>query len=316
LTGSGSKWISAHIFQNEGLERLLVSGTGPLVSELTAAGVIDGAFFLRYWDGGPHIRLRIHPANSNADVANIKRSVRDRIGDYLRLHSAPDTISAATYRRYARKLATREGENSYHRVPCPNNSMMFVPYRPEHDRYGRGVTIAAVERHFVRSSDIALGILTNGVSETERITAAAAFLLLTWFCGAADPSMLIGRTPPAELPDPPAELIALAHQMWSLSRRADALPPGGTLVDWAQSIGELRKTLQQAITADPAALPTGRWVGGQGIDDPPNSNDRVAAVLDMCAHLLCNRIGISPLVEEQLRKRALWAVAKLGKEAG
>ena len=52
-------WLSLHFFHHGDLDRLLVECVGPLVLALKREGAIAESFFLRYWNGGPHIRLRL-----------------------------------------------------------------------------------------------------------------------------------------------------------------------------------------------------------------------------------------------------------------
>jgi len=45
----------------------------------------------------------------------------------------------------------------------PNNSMTLESYVPEHGKYGRGHSLAAVETHFTESTELALGIIEQGL---------------------------------------------------------------------------------------------------------------------------------------------------------
>ena len=57
-----STWISAHIFHAGDLDALITRVAGPLVSDLNP----EGFFFLRYWEGGPHLRLRMRVSDPGA----------------------------------------------------------------------------------------------------------------------------------------------------------------------------------------------------------------------------------------------------------
>jgi thiopeptide-type bacteriocin biosynthesis protein len=54
-------WISLHVFYTGPLDRVITEAVGSLVGTFTSKGSIDGYFFLRYWESGPHLRLRLHP---------------------------------------------------------------------------------------------------------------------------------------------------------------------------------------------------------------------------------------------------------------
>jgi thiopeptide-type bacteriocin biosynthesis protein len=54
-------WLSAYV-RGEELTALLRGGIRPFVEEARAAALCDRFFFIRYWEGGPHVRLRMRPA--------------------------------------------------------------------------------------------------------------------------------------------------------------------------------------------------------------------------------------------------------------
>lgn len=54
-----ARWASFHLFPLEDLDALLVQVVRPVVAELWAEGVIDRFFFIRYPEGGAHVRLRL-----------------------------------------------------------------------------------------------------------------------------------------------------------------------------------------------------------------------------------------------------------------
>src|SRR5438874_11952323 len=61
VTGNAT-WRSYHLFRAEPWEEFLCTGVRPLVDELADAGLTEGFFFIRYWERGPHIRLRLKTA--------------------------------------------------------------------------------------------------------------------------------------------------------------------------------------------------------------------------------------------------------------
>src|SRR5262249_32933433 len=156
---------------------LLSDVVAPLVADLATAGMAEDYFFLRYWDGGPHLRLRVRPY-MRADRADVERLVCARFEAYLRRSPSPQTLSAEQYVRTAGHLARMEGVASHTERPYPNNTVLPVPYHREHDRFGHGAAMDAVERHFVESSRIALRAVRLGASVEQRTAAVCAMLLL------------------------------------------------------------------------------------------------------------------------------------------
>jgi len=304
-----SAWVSVHAFYHDGLDVLLVHVVASLVEELSARGLAGGFFFLRYWDDVRHLRLRVLPAGK-ADRASVEGLIAERFDEYFARHSAAERV-------------------------YPTNSLAFIPYRREHGRYGHGVSIEAVERHFVESSRIALVLLTAGLTAGQRATAAAAMILLAWFSGEPDPARLTGwvnASPPAGRPDPQAtfdpagldtaaldtagrldRMIELARRMRALAARSAELPGDRTLVGWARSMTTLRDALTAQIASGAFTPPAGyRHVPAE--PTPHGSSPSVLPVLDICAHLACNRLGVGPAEERTLRYRAAWAVAALADE--
>jgi thiopeptide-type bacteriocin biosynthesis protein len=286
-----SAWISAHVFYQGDLDDLLTHVVAPLTDELTGSGMATGYFFLRYWDGGPHLRLRVLPADETHG-GRVEELICARFGDYFVQHPATDRISPRDYDRLAGVLARREGVGSYASRLMPNNSVVFIPYRREDRRPGASAAMWAVERHFIQSSRIALRVVTLGESDGQRVACAAALILLAW--SVADPdararascaSGVSGRR------DSPGPMIDLARRMRALAICADGTTAGGTLVDWARSVTELRASL---VRLDRAGT--------------------VWGVLDICAHLICNRIGLSIDAEAAVRRSAGRAFAALARE--
>ncbi len=278
-------WVSVHVFWEGGLDTLLTGAVSPLVAELAGEGLAREYFFLRYWDGGTHVRLRVLPAPGARLGA--EGLIAGRLGDFLARNPSPDGDRSQRYLRTAPLLAARE------QVPCasslyPNNSAVFLPYRREHGRYGHGRAIQAAERHFADSSRISLRVLTMGATADQRAAACAAMIMLTWF---------IATPEPATGPDwaaggdgrPFGPLLPTARQMRTLAATFPQIPATGTLVDWARSVAGLKEALT-----------------GQGFPAAA-----VPGVLDLCAHLVCNRLGIPPGAEAVLRKSSAGAVGAL-----
>jgi thiopeptide-type bacteriocin biosynthesis protein len=316
-----TEWVSAHIFYEGDLDFLLTRVTDPLLDEFARSGLAREFFFLRYWDGGKHIRLRVLPAQ-NARRPEVAKLINDRFSEYLARNPSADGDRAGEYTRVARALAEMERVTSYAEVPFPNNSIAFVPYRREHGRYGYGGAIQAVERHFAESSRISLRALAMGATADQRATACFSLIMLTWFIAQSDPERTSagaggrgagksyagpGRGVPPVLDEPQrGQILHIARQMRMLAATHAEFSTTGTLVDWARSIASLKATLTEQAATGAFDLPS----TDQGVA-PRDLEAVVAMVLDLCAHLICNRFGISPALEGALRRTAAEAVGAL-----
>jgi hypothetical protein len=319
-----SDWLSAHVFYHDDLDRLLIEAVGPLTEELAGAGLADGCFFLRYWDGGPHVRVRVRPAAGRR--AEVGELVTERLGRFVRDHPAPDRLRQAEYARLAGDLARWEGLATHVERLYPNNSVIFLPYRREHDRYGVGASIEAVERHFVDSSGIALRVLPV-VPRNQRAVTACAMILLGWFVAEPDSARLaewISRSSDShEYPpgfDPASfdltfrrqadQWVDLARRMRTLAGAASAVTGTGALVEWARSMAVLGRTLAAQIRAGAFTPPQRGWEGPDAIA-VPGRPDTPLPTLDICAHLICNRLGVGLELEARARHCAARAVTVL-----
>ncbi|MCF6471837.1 hypothetical protein FAF44_26090 [Nonomuraea sp. MG754425] len=274
-------WVSAHLFYQGSLDRVLTGLVGPLLRELPA----ERAFFLRYWDGGPHVRLRVLPADP-ADEPGIRDLIGERATRFFAAEPSADLLGDAEYLRRARRFGAREGVAFAERMYA-NNSAVFLPYEPEHRRYGTGASLAGVERHFHESSRLALNVVEDGLTADRRETGVLCFLLVSWLLAADDPARSARRR--LARPDDRSEPLydrqraRLRHAVTAMDRVRRGWPqlPDGNLRRWTSSLARMIAAL----------------------DGP--SPERVA---DLCAHLFANRVGVRIDTERSLRHLAARAV--------
>lgn len=183
-------YLSTHIYYNlQDLRPLLVKCIDPLVRRLREEALISSYFFIRYWEGGAHVRLRLKPRTPECAAAAQQR-VDEAVGAFLRdqpsvfdleLHSMQPLMKALFISEYgAAAYDERYGEGGA--IPLePNNSWRRVPYVPETDRYGGLHGVALSERHFEVSSDIALELLREGNHESRANTLGMAIQMMLFF---------------------------------------------------------------------------------------------------------------------------------------
>lgn len=279
------QWTSLHVFHDGDLDVVVTDLVAALRTRLDAEHASVGTFFLRYWEGGPHLRIRILPRSGRED--DVRAIVEHQAAAFLVRRPAPALLTQEEYARYAPGLAVAEGMADYERIRRPNNSFAHVPYRPETHRYGTGASLHAAEDHFVTCSDTVLRLLAAGATANQRTTAAFAVLALSrWLCPTVAPLPADGVALTAVSGGTPSSAVAeryhrQRHVLGELVDRmrllAQAPPdrPTGTLGTWAGAIATLA-----ARIGDPAL----RW-----------------RVVDTCAHLTCNRLGVAVAGERELR---------------
>jgi thiopeptide-type bacteriocin biosynthesis protein len=131
-------WLSVHLFFDGNIygpvaDRVILDLVAPLVREAEDRGWLERHFFVRYSEGGPHIRLRLFGRR-----------------EFLEEHVRPLIL---------------EGASSFTAIHSGVRSIP-IPYEPEFDRYGGPEGIALAERFFHASSNTAFALL-QGIGPTD-----------------------------------------------------------------------------------------------------------------------------------------------------
>lgn len=166
----GVQWSSWHLHLGSQaqslLDRVLLDVIRPTIAEL------DGKpwFFIRYWQGGPHLRLRVgdlHPGSGD----QVERSLQDRLAIAGNLTGDEKPVSEAEYRAAADRLAASEtgADRQVARLLAPG--VHRAVYEPEFARYGGPELMPLTERLFQLSSELVLGLLPH-LSTTPRAAVA------------------------------------------------------------------------------------------------------------------------------------------------
>lgn len=155
-------WLAAHLFYSEPWEPFLVHAVKPFAEMVVSQKWVEKYFFIRYWDQGPHIRLRLQ-GNRETLVQIVKPLLEAHFQEYFALHRSERTKRPSDHTWY------------------PNNSVQFVPYVPEVQRYGGPASIDIAEKQFYASSEAVLSVVTGCVDwHYERALGAAIQLHLAF----------------------------------------------------------------------------------------------------------------------------------------
>ncbi|WP_337820798.1 lantibiotic dehydratase C-terminal domain-containing protein [Amycolatopsis sp. A1MSW2902] len=298
MTVAESRWLSAHVFYHGDLDGI-VRG---IVASMAQVPPRD-CFFLRYWEGGPHVRLRVR-LESEDERPVVTEVVRERAERFLALEPSTVSMTDAAYQRIRREAMVREPDAT---APAPgmypDNTVAFLPYRPEHGKYGHGAVLRAVERHFCAASALALRVVRD-MPRSGRVVLALCLLASAWNIGCGGPAPLrawaAGRRHDGRwllVSDPAARTRAAPVISWLLedfepSRSED--PANATVRQlWSESMRTLRAGLVNAGVSDDVEAP----------------EPTTASIADHCAHLMCNRIGVP--IEREARLRGLITEAVL-----
>ncbi|WP_051467825.1 lantibiotic dehydratase C-terminal domain-containing protein [Actinomadura oligospora] len=303
MADPSSRWISAHLFCWTDLDTVLTDAVAPLLGELHDQGTVRRAFYLRYWEGGPHLRLRLQPAAPEHELA-----LRARL---LGLRPAldagrPDAPRVREYAAAAARLAAAEHRaDDYDRDLRTRGQVEFVPYRPEHDWYGHGPALAAIEKHFCRCSHLMLGAVAAATPAAARAGLAFALHVAAACTAVPEPDNLDGYASAADSDyrARPA-LRRQAERCWQLTHAPTGpAPGGGVLATWTASLRALHATLINPALYRPSLPEYAR--------QHPAATGPLPIVYTRLAHLAANRLGISPGQEHRIAALARAALADL-----
>ena len=171
------QWLSAHIFYHEEHDRLITEAISPLLEKLMGNKWIKKYFFIRYWEGGPHIRLRV--LVSGDQVKGVKSIIEKDLGTYLLKSPAKKSIDKSTLMILMKPYQNFESKTQESIKVYPNNSIEFIEYIPEYDRYGGKTGIEFAEYFFHYSSEFNIELLKKlKSSKKDRKIIALRMMLL------------------------------------------------------------------------------------------------------------------------------------------
>lgn len=143
---NGKSWLAAYLYYVEPWEEILVNAVKPFIKQVMDNKWAERYFFIRYWERGPHIRLRFF-----GDTRVLREQVKPRLDEYFENYYKEHP----TTRKDAENIEDIKPEFR----PFPNNSVQYIEYEPEVPRYGGPVGILIGERQFQVSSDAVLEVI-------------------------------------------------------------------------------------------------------------------------------------------------------------
>ena len=146
------KWLSVHLYYEGNIEQLLKQGVFDFLRKASKEKWIFSYFFIRYWDRGTHIRLRIKTSEGIIQE-NLKQFLLTYFQNYFKKNPSSRNNNKANL--HTKDLAW-----------FPNDSIQFIDYEPEIDRYGGLDAINIAENHFHLSSKVCLSFLNDTKKNT------------------------------------------------------------------------------------------------------------------------------------------------------
>jgi adenosylmethionine-8-amino-7-oxononanoate aminotransferase len=183
-------WLSTHIYYNKDLDQLLVDGLDPLIMQFRKEKKIEDFFFIRYWNGGPHIRLRLGLTGGGQDL---QQELTRGLQAYFAKHPS-DEFPVERYREQAARMGRVE-ERATGMIDDPRfsldmaeplhamNTFEFRDYAYDSFRFGGENGRVISEDHFIKSSKLALTLVLltpdqRGIRLTIALHLAAAAMVV------------------------------------------------------------------------------------------------------------------------------------------
>lgn len=151
------QWVSLHVHYGEDFDTLLLRGIMPVIRSYAEQDLIDGYFFIRYLERGPHLRVRVL-CNANASPNVLQSELAGYLQAYLDENPSELTYAGILgHANFGIPLAAGfDGSDA-----VPNNTVIQVAYEPEHERYGGSEAMGASETLFMASSATAVRLIQS-----------------------------------------------------------------------------------------------------------------------------------------------------------
>lgn len=126
-----TEWLSVYLFVGRTkFEQVITEFVAPFVEQLESNKLLHGFFFIRYFDNGPHVRLRI-----KSDITIIETKIK--------------------------QLLAREVEKFALAAPGVISHYIFQSYEPEVERYGGIDSLPVAEEQFGASSKAVIAAIRS-----------------------------------------------------------------------------------------------------------------------------------------------------------
>lgn len=158
----GTSWLAVHLFFNDpGIyggecDEVVMDVALPFVRRCQEEGWIDGHFFIRYSEHGPHVRLRLH-----GETERLESTVWPALQEHVRSIYPDVSWEKPDVPQYSPPVERAEGE------PFRVTHAARIEYEPETERYGGVEGVRLAERYFEVSSEAVYALLQR-TSRTER----------------------------------------------------------------------------------------------------------------------------------------------------
>jgi hypothetical protein len=299
-------WMSLHVFYSGDVDKFLVDCWDPLLADAKYRGSKLESFFLRYWNGGPHVRIRFRANDLTEDET---REMRFQLQTYLdrqpRVNSSHSEYSLAVGKIGEAEARLRDITAYVPETPeelRQDGTIEERSYSFDATRYGGITTRTFVEEHFCRSSELAMLIVSFTIDRPSLRITIALYLCATIFCMPPE-----SRVAAITMLKKMSEVFSLFYlEISDNNFHAHGFP---SLNELSQSLMDLKFQIDNGRRASSHFGPVGdvldfwqeelllRYREVEGLRSAGLTQLNPMAFLLDCVHLLNNRLGIPVSVE-------------------
>lgn len=307
MSQHANEWISVHAwyYDVDRQDELLDVCIRPLTESMRKDGLASRYFFIRYWAGGPHIRLRVVP--EEGQELRCRAVMEHTLTAYLAEN--PSCPPPGTFNWGYRGVD-----------PVADNTWQYVAYEPEVERYGGEEGIRFAEEHFHQSSIIAFDIIRRSRTSSDPAGAKIAYalqlasvlVLSAGFRGELayrffEDCLRHVYLDELDADDYPQVFRRLRGRLSDAFQRLEALEVDWGLADdpalqvWGRSSARICGALAECAGAGPSD-----WC--RPLEHVGNTKAKYVRIVHSCVHMFFNRLGFWGRQEERLLRlsRDVW----------
>lgn len=279
-------WETRYVFVHDyELHDELILRIGTYLQKLTHAENLQKWFFLRYWEGGPHIRLRWLAERDVQPDDEILTMVRQFLAEH-------PPLVRLTKEKYYQNHKFDGSPLEHHALPWyEHGQMVSADYEPEYDRYGGQALMPLTEHLFMVSSRYALDVILATRSNPSSIRLIYALAILKRLSGEVwEQGML-----EIEL----SEFYHNCMQSWVRLYSIQDLQYADILLNKCRRQAASIRNIVACLSTDASYLSfqDGLLAGLDQIMNAVHDNKKFRSILFSHLHMFLNRLGVAPEYE-------------------
>ncbi|KZU81086.1 Lantibiotic biosynthesis dihydropyridinesynthase TsrD family [Lactiplantibacillus plantarum] len=277
-----NEWHSLHIFvRTNELQDALIIYLHQEIQKLKKENNVNKWFFIRYWEGGPHVRFRYQ---GHYDESKMIKNITA----FLKQKNEQE-VSISRQQYYENINISAEGFTSIDELPWfKQGEVVSISYEPEILRYGGDKNIILSEQVFDLSSEITTQIILY-----TRQNFSLRFLLSVYVV-----KNLIKKMPDKLFPEGKFEFLQFCLKSW------EEFEPGNIQFDLNKMFSFMVSKKEQLEKVSKNILEQNDSLNQivnltERIQEGLYDSTHIASIIFSQLHMTFNRLGIYPKLEKK-----------------